>query len=235
MKRYHPHGDLSIYGTLVHMAQDWAMRSRLIHGQGNFGSIAGLPPAAHRYTEARLVRRRRGNARRPRPRHGRFHRQLRRQISRAAGPAVAVSEPARQRLRRHRRRHGDRNPAAQPRRNLRRPDRPDRQPRHRPAGIDGARPRPGFPDRRHHHGPAGNRRRLPDRPRQGRAAGPGRDRRGAGPQPDHHPRSARTSRPATGWPSRSASWSRTSGSRASPRCGTNRAPATASRSGSSST
>jgi DNA gyrase subunit A len=55
MKRYHPHGDASIYGTLVHMAQDWAMRYRLIHGQGNFGSIAGLPPAAHRYTEARLT------------------------------------------------------------------------------------------------------------------------------------------------------------------------------------
>src|SRR6059058_4843716 len=55
MKRYHPHGDLSIYATLVHMAQDWAMRHRLIHPQGNFGSIAGLPPAAHRYTEARLA------------------------------------------------------------------------------------------------------------------------------------------------------------------------------------
>jgi DNA gyrase subunit A len=54
MKRYHPHGDMSIYPTLVRMAQDWAMRHRLIHGQGNFGSIAGLPPAAHRYTEARL-------------------------------------------------------------------------------------------------------------------------------------------------------------------------------------
>src|SRR5262245_56243859 len=54
MKRYHPHGDQSIYMTLVHMAQDWAMRHRLIHPQGNFGSIAGLPPAAHRYTEARL-------------------------------------------------------------------------------------------------------------------------------------------------------------------------------------
>ncbi len=54
MKRYHPHGDGSIYGALVHMAQDWVMRQRLIHGQGNFGSIAGLPPAAHRYTEARL-------------------------------------------------------------------------------------------------------------------------------------------------------------------------------------
>jgi DNA gyrase subunit A len=55
MKRYHPHGDASIYSTLVHLAQDWAMRHRLIHGQGNFGSIAGLPPAAHRYTEARLA------------------------------------------------------------------------------------------------------------------------------------------------------------------------------------
>src|SRR5438445_5048112 len=54
MKRYHPHGDASIYPTLVPMAQDWAMRHRLIHGQGNFGSIAGLPPAAMRYTEARL-------------------------------------------------------------------------------------------------------------------------------------------------------------------------------------
>src|SRR5947209_13892299 len=55
MKRYHPHGDASIYGTLVHLAQDWVMRYRLIHGQGNFGSVAGLPPAAHRYTEARLT------------------------------------------------------------------------------------------------------------------------------------------------------------------------------------
>jgi DNA gyrase subunit A len=54
MKRYHPHGDASIYPTLVRMAQEWNMRSRLIHGQGNFGSIAGLPAAAMRYTEARL-------------------------------------------------------------------------------------------------------------------------------------------------------------------------------------
>ncbi|MFO0936670.1 MAG: DNA gyrase subunit A [Gemmataceae bacterium] len=55
MKRYHPHGDGSIYDTLVRLAQDWVLRYRLIHGQGNFGSIAGLPPAAHRYTEARLT------------------------------------------------------------------------------------------------------------------------------------------------------------------------------------
>ncbi|MGL4554772.1 MAG: DNA gyrase subunit A, partial [Gemmataceae bacterium] len=55
MKRYHPHGDASIYPTLVRMAQDWNMRATLVHPQGNFGSIAGLPPAAHRYTEARLT------------------------------------------------------------------------------------------------------------------------------------------------------------------------------------
>src|SRR6516225_617088 len=54
MKRYHPHGEMTIYPTLVRMAQDWNMRHRLIHPQGNFGSIAGLPPAAMRYTEARL-------------------------------------------------------------------------------------------------------------------------------------------------------------------------------------
>lgn len=55
MKRYHPHGDQSIYPTLVRMAQDWNMRYCLVHPQGNFGSIAGLPPAAPRYTEARLT------------------------------------------------------------------------------------------------------------------------------------------------------------------------------------
>src|SRR5690348_10525148 len=46
MKRYHPHGEQTIYPTLVRMAQDWNMRHRLVHSQGNFGSIAGLPPAA---------------------------------------------------------------------------------------------------------------------------------------------------------------------------------------------
>jgi len=54
MKRYHPHGDGAIYPTLVRMAQDWNTRHTLVHKQGNFGSIAGLPPAAMRYTEARM-------------------------------------------------------------------------------------------------------------------------------------------------------------------------------------
>ncbi|MCA9237591.1 MAG: DNA gyrase subunit A, partial [Planctomycetales bacterium] len=51
---YHPHGESVIYPTLVRMAQEWNMRAMLIDKQGNFGSIAGLPPAAMRYTEARL-------------------------------------------------------------------------------------------------------------------------------------------------------------------------------------
>jgi DNA gyrase subunit A len=52
---YHPHGEAVIYPTLVHMAQPWAMRAPLIDGQGNFGSVEGDPPAAMRYTEARLT------------------------------------------------------------------------------------------------------------------------------------------------------------------------------------
>ncbi len=53
---YHPHGDSSVYDTLVRMAQDFAMRMPLIEGQGNFGSIDGDPPAAYRYTECRMER-----------------------------------------------------------------------------------------------------------------------------------------------------------------------------------
>ncbi len=52
---YHPHGEAVIYPTLVHMAQTWAMRERLVDGQGNFGSVEGDPPAAMRYTEARMT------------------------------------------------------------------------------------------------------------------------------------------------------------------------------------
>ena len=52
---YHPHGEAVIYPTLVHMAQPWAMRETLIEGKGNFGSPEGDPPAAMRYTEARMT------------------------------------------------------------------------------------------------------------------------------------------------------------------------------------
>ena len=56
MGKYHPHGDSSIYGTVVRMAQDWALRYTLVDGHGNFGSIDGDSPAAMRYTEVRLSR-----------------------------------------------------------------------------------------------------------------------------------------------------------------------------------
>ncbi len=54
--KYHPHGDASVYDTMVRMAQDWSLRYTLVDGQGNFGSVDGDSPAAMRYTEARLNR-----------------------------------------------------------------------------------------------------------------------------------------------------------------------------------
>jgi DNA gyrase subunit A len=54
MGKFHPHGDASIYDTMVRMAQDWSMRYTMIDGQGNFGSQDGDPPAAMRYTEVRM-------------------------------------------------------------------------------------------------------------------------------------------------------------------------------------
>jgi len=54
--KYHPHGDSSVYYAMVRMAQDWSMRYTLVDGQGNYGSVDGDPPAAMRYTEARLTK-----------------------------------------------------------------------------------------------------------------------------------------------------------------------------------
>ncbi len=56
MGKYHPHGDSSIYDSMVRMAQSWSMRYMLVNGQGNFGSMDGDPPAAMRYTEAKMTR-----------------------------------------------------------------------------------------------------------------------------------------------------------------------------------
>src|SRR5687767_2464117 len=54
--KYHPHGDTSVYDTMVRMAQEWSLRYPLVDGQGNFGSVDGDSPAAMRYTEARLTK-----------------------------------------------------------------------------------------------------------------------------------------------------------------------------------
>ena len=74
-RNYHPHGDAAVYDAMVRLAQDFSMRYPLIDGQGNFGSVDGDPPAAYRYTEARLTqardrapRRHRLGVRRLRPR-----------------------------------------------------------------------------------------------------------------------------------------------------------------------
>ncbi len=56
MGDYHPHGDVALYEAMVRLSQDWVMRVPLVHGEGNFGSVDGDPPAAHRYTEAKLSR-----------------------------------------------------------------------------------------------------------------------------------------------------------------------------------
>ena len=52
--KYHPHGDSSVYDTMVRMAQEWSLRYLLVDGQGNYGSVDGYAPAAMRYTEARM-------------------------------------------------------------------------------------------------------------------------------------------------------------------------------------
>lgn len=56
MGKYHPHGDSAIYDSMVRMAQEWSMRYELVQGQGNFGSMDGDPPAAYRYTEAKMAK-----------------------------------------------------------------------------------------------------------------------------------------------------------------------------------
>ena len=120
----------SIYPTLVHMAQPWAMRETLVDGQGNFGSVEGDPPAAMRYTEARMTHLGAAlmddmdkdtvdfvpNYDETRDRADRFPRR--------------VPESARQRRHRHRGRHGDEHAAAQSRRSHRRHLRADRRPGH---------------------------------------------------------------------------------------------------------
>ena len=70
--KYHPHGDAPLYDALVRMAQDFSMRYPLVDGQGNFGSVDGDPPAAMRYTEARLTAHRGRDARRHRQGHRRL-------------------------------------------------------------------------------------------------------------------------------------------------------------------
>ena len=75
--RYHPHGDASVYDALVRLAQDFSMRYPLVDGHGNFGSVDGDPPAAYRYTEAKMSKISTVDAHRHRQGNGRLRLQLR--------------------------------------------------------------------------------------------------------------------------------------------------------------
>ena len=172
--KYHPHGDQSIYDAMVRMAQDFSMRVPLIDGQGNFGSVDGDPPAAYRYTEARLTRSALDAARRHRQGHRRFPAELRQLREGAVGSAGEIPEPSGQRRRRHRGRHGDQHPAAQSRRSHRRLRGADRQSRAHDRRSHQHRSGSGFPDRRHHPRTPGHPLGLSPRPRLDRDARQGR-------------------------------------------------------------
>ena len=113
--KYHPHGDSPVYEALVRMVQEFSLRYPLVDGQGNFGSIDGDPPAAMRYTEARLSKIAHELLADIDKDTVELHAELRRVAPGADGPADQGAEPAHQRLLGHRRRHGDQHPAPQPR------------------------------------------------------------------------------------------------------------------------
>ena len=166
MGNYHPHGDVAIYEALVRLAQDWVMRFRLVDGQGNFGSVDGDPPAALRYTEAKLTAladelmselRQRTVDMRPNYEGTREE------------PVVLPAQfpqPAGQRHVRHRRRHGHQHSAAQPRRSHQGGDHPHRRTRRRP---------------RHPSRPHQGTRLSPGRQGRHRPADPAQDLRGRAP------------------------------------------------------
>ena len=129
MGKYHPHGDVALYDALVRLAQTFSLRYPLIDGQGNFGSVDGDPPAAMRYTEARMTAIAAevlADIDKQTVDFVENYDGTRMQPSGAAGQAA---QPARQRLVRHRRRHGHQHPAAPPGRDRRRHDRADRRTR----------------------------------------------------------------------------------------------------------
>ena len=130
MGHYHPHGDSSIYDTLVRLAQPWAMRYPLVDGNGNFGSPGNDPAAAMRYTECRLAPLAMEMLRDIDKETVDFSAQLRRPLPGARRPPGALPQPAGQRLGGDRGRHGHQHPAAQPARGGRgRPVVPARTPR----------------------------------------------------------------------------------------------------------
>ena len=166
---YHPHGDAPAYDTLVRLAQDFNMRYTLVDGQGNFGSVDGDPPAAYRYTEARLESLAESMMTDLDKDTVDFRPTFDETNDEPDRPADAVSEPAGQRLDRHRGRHGDEHPAAQHARGDRRRAGRDRTPARADGrtfpGCDAGHSRTRLPLRRRHRRPRGHRAGVPRGPR----------------------------------------------------------------------
>ena len=120
MGNYHPHGDASIYDTLVRLSQDFNMRYPLVDGQGNFGSVDGDPPAAMRYTEARLQALAEDLMADLEKETVDFVPNYDETTEEPTVLPAADPEPADQRIGGHRRRHGHERAAAQPARGDRR-------------------------------------------------------------------------------------------------------------------
>ncbi len=184
---YHPHGDAPVYDALVRMAQDFSLRYPLVDGQGNFGSVDGDPPAAYRYTEARLSRidtalledldketvdfRPNFDERRVEP-----------EVLPTRVPNLLINGSSG-----HRSGHGDQHSAAQSHRNHQRDHSAGAEAGHASERDrePGARPR--FPDRRIHSRPPGHSRLLHQGARHAQAARQGR----------HRESSARTAKPSS--------------------------------------
>ena len=141
MGNFHPHGDASIYDTLVRLAQDFNMRYPLVDGQGNFGSIDGDPPAAMRYTEARLKALGDDMMTDLDKETVDFTPNYDETTEEPTVLPAPFPESAGQRVSRHRRRHGDQRPAAQPARSDRRLHLADRQHAFEKRSAAEARPR----------------------------------------------------------------------------------------------
>ncbi len=166
--KYHPHGDAPVYEALVRMAQDFSMRYTLVDGQGNFGSVDNDPPAAMRYTEARLAQIAAEMLLDIEKETVDFVPNFDESLQGALSAAQPSSQSAGQWQFRHRGRHGHEHPAAQPHRDLPGSRVSHRQPRCFYRSTHSAGSRPGFPDRGHHHGAGGDPEGLHHRAGQGR-------------------------------------------------------------------
>ncbi len=150
MGNYHPHGDMAIYPTLVHMAQPWAMRETLIEGQGQLrfhGRRSSRVHAVHRSTADPSRRDPHGGYGKG---YGRLCAELRRNDDRADRFSGSFSQSARQRRDRYRCRDGNEHSAPQPRGDRRRDLRADRSAGYRHRSVARVHQRSRFPDRMHH-------------------------------------------------------------------------------------